>query len=92
MAERDKLPADRFFDVDFRETVSDPLGLLERIYKHFGIEMTEKARQQMQTYMNNNPREKRPAHNYTLEQFGFTEAGVKERFKEYRRRYIDPTA
>jgi len=37
--------------------------------------MTDLARKQMQTYMNNNPREKRPAHNYTLEQFGFTEAG-----------------
>jgi len=92
MAERDKLPANRFFDVDFRETVSDPIGLLERIYKHFGLPMTDLARQQMQAYMASNPREKRPAHNYTLEQFGFTEAGVKERFKEYRKRHIDPSA
>jgi hypothetical protein len=92
MEERDKLPADRFYDVDFRETVSDPLGLLERIYKHFGIPMTDLARQQMQAYMASNPREKRPAHNYTLEQFGFTEAGVKERFQKYRKRHLDPNA
>lgn len=92
MAARDKLGNAKFFDVDFRETVSDPVGLVGRIYAHFGMPMTDLAKQQIQTYMDNNPREKRPAHNYTLEQFGFTDEGVKARFQEYRRRHIDPKA
>ena len=88
MAVRDKLPKEKFFDVDFRETISDPIGLVGRIYEQFGMPMTDLARKQIQSYMDNNPREKRPAHNYTLEQFGFSEDEIKRRFSEYRRRYI----
>jgi hypothetical protein len=88
MAAREKLPANKFFDVDFRETVRDPVGLIGRIYEHFGMPMTDKARQQIQAYMDSNPREKRPPHNYTLEQFGYSEEGVKADFREYRQRYI----
>jgi hypothetical protein len=89
MAARDTLPRELFFDVDFRETVSDPIALIERIYQHFGIAMTAIARAQIQTYMNNNPREKRPAHNYTLEQFGLSAAQVKTQYREYRESHID---
>jgi hypothetical protein len=42
--------------------------------------------------MANNPREKRPPHNYTLEQFGFTEEEIKRRFRAYRKRHVDPNA
>lgn len=90
MKVRQQLPAGTFFDVDFRETVSNPVGLVERIMvEHLGMEFTPLARQQVEGYMANNPREKRPPHNYTLEQFGLTEAGVKERFKAYRDRHVD---
>lgn len=88
MRARDALPKERFFDVDFRETVSDPIGLAERIYAHLQIPMTPLALSQIQTYMKNNPREKRPAHHYTLEQFGFTEEEIKRRFRAYRERHV----
>jgi hypothetical protein len=89
MAARERLDAGRFFDVNFRDTVTDPLGLLERIYRHFGLPMTAAARAGFQAYMADNPREKRPPHNYTLEQFGFTEAGIKRQFSTYRERHIE---
>lgn len=89
---RDQLAPDRFFDVDFRETVSDPIGLIKRIYQYLHMEMTPLALQQIEAYMANNPREKRPPHNYTLEQFGFTEEEIKRRFRPYRKRHIDPNA
>lgn len=91
LAARDRLPPGRFFDVDFRETVSDPLGLIERIYAHLGMPLTPAARAGIEAYMANNPREKRPPHHYTLAQFGFTEAQIKERFRAYRERYIEPS-
>jgi hypothetical protein len=89
MAARRQLDPRRFFDVDFRATVSDPLGLVERIYRHFGMPMTATARAAIQAYMDGNPRDKRPPHNYTLEQFGFTAAGIRERFAEYRQQHIE---
>ena len=85
---RDRLPANRFFDVDYRETVSDPVGLMERIYRHLELPMTAETLDGIQQYLKGNPREKRPPHHYTLEQFGFTEAQIEQRFMEYRRRYI----
>ncbi len=92
LAARARLPAQRFFDVDFRETVSDPIGLVDRIYQHLGLPMTDIAKSGILAYMANNPREKRPSHNYTLAQFGFTEEEIKRRFRAYRKYYIDPDA
>jgi len=89
MKVRDQQPAGTFFDVDFRETVSNPIGLIKRIYEHMGIEMTPKALSQIENYMANNPREKRPPHNYTLEQFSLTEEQIKTRFSAYRKRHIE---
>jgi len=89
LAAREQWPAGSFFDVDFRETVSDPLGLIERIYAYLRMPLTERARAGIENYMANNPREKRPAHHYTLAQFGFTEDSIKQRFRDYRERFIE---
>jgi len=76
--------------VDFRDTVSDPVGVVERIYRQIGMPMTDLARLQIGTYLQKHPREGRPKHTYTLEQFGFTEAEIRRRFREYRARHIEP--
>ena len=87
---RDSLPPSKFIDVDFRDTVSDPIGVVERIYREIGMPMTERARSQIGAYMQTHPREGRPTHTYTLEQFGFTEEEIRRRFQEYRARHIEP--
>ena len=88
MAARDALSPQRFFDVNFRETVTDPIGLVERIYQRFGLPMTTAARAAIEEYMRKNPREKRPSHHYTVEQFGLDAAELQARFALYRERYI----
>ena len=40
----DKLEGLRVIDVDFRDTVSAPVGVVERIYEGIGMPMTEAAR------------------------------------------------
>jgi hypothetical protein len=87
---RDSLPPGKFIDVDFRDTVNDPIGVVERIYREIGMAMTERARSQIGAYMKTHPREGRPTHTYTLEQFGFTEEEIRRRFQEYRARHIEP--
>jgi len=86
---RHSLPPGKFIDVDFRDTVSDPIGVVERIYREIGMPMTERARSQIGAYMKTHPREGRPTHSYTLEQFGFTEEEIRRRFQEYRARHIE---
>ena len=87
---RDSLPPGKFIDVDFRDTVRDPVGVVECIYRQIGLPMTELARVQIGAYMQRHPREGRPKHTYTLEQFGFTEEEIRRRFREYRARHIEP--
>jgi hypothetical protein len=87
---RDTLPPGKFIDVDFHDTVSDPIGVVERIYHQVGMPMTDLARAQIRAYLETHPREGRPKHTYTLEQFGFTEGEVRRRFQEYRARHIEP--
>jgi len=89
MSARAEIDSKRFFDVDFRDTVTDPLGLVERIYRHFELPMTAEAHAAIRAYMADNPREKRPPHHYTLEQYGLTAAGIRREFAEYRKRYIE---
>ena len=87
---RDSLSPDKFIDVDFRDTVRDPIGVVERIYREIGMPMTDLARAQIDAYMKTHPREGRPKHTYTLGQFGFTEEEIRRRFREYRARHIEP--
>ena len=88
MESRDRYDADRFVDIWFRDAMKDPIGEIERAYGVFGIEMTDAARAGMEQWRLDNPRDKRPAHEYTLSEYGLTEEGIKEAFAEYRARYI----
>jgi hypothetical protein len=92
LAVRDTLPAGKFIDIDFRDTVKDPVSVVERIYRHIGLPMTDAARRQIGEYMSSHPREGRPKHEYSMEQFGFTRADIERRFAEYRKRHIEPSA
>lgn len=89
---RDRLPAGTFIDIDFRDTIKDPVGVVERIYRHIGLPMTDTARRQIGAYLASHPREGRPKHEYTLSQFGFTRAEIERRFAAYRLRHIEPGA
>ncbi len=89
MDQRERLP-NRFIDVDFRETVSAPVAVAERIYQGIGLPMTESTRAGINAYMQTHPREGRPKHEYTLEEFGFTQAELERRFRRYRERHILP--
>jgi hypothetical protein len=92
MESRARYDADRFVDIWFRDAMKDPIGEIERAYGVFGIEMTDAARAGMEQWRLDNPRDKRPAHEYTLSEYGLTEEGIKEAFAEYRARYIESQA
>jgi hypothetical protein len=89
LEQRQKL-ANPFIDVDFRETVSEPQRVVERIYRRIGVPMTDETRAGVNAYMATHPREGRPKHEYTLEEFGFTRAELEERFRAYRDKHILP--
>jgi hypothetical protein len=87
---RAKLPPEKFVDVDFREMLTDPIAVVERIYRSIGLPLTTKARVRIEAYMQAHPREQRPKHEYTLEKFGLDRAQLEAQFREYRKRHILP--
>ena len=44
----------------------------------------------MEQWRADNPRGNRPPHEYTLEEYGLTEDGIKEAFTDYRKTFIEP--
>ena len=80
--------ANRFLDLWFTDTVTQPLIEIQKVYDFLGMELTEEARAEMGQWQEFNRRELRPSHEYTLAQFGFTEQGLKYQFREYREKFI----
>ncbi len=85
---RDELTSnqDQFFDAHFEDVVRDPIGLIERIYDHFDLSLSDEARGRMRAFLGANPRGKRGSHHYTLEDFGLTPNDGR-RFEAYRERF-----
>lgn len=90
MAVREHGGEGSFLDLWFADTVSEPLSEIRKVYEFIGMELTEEARAEMARWQDFNRRELRPPHAYTLEQYGFTEAGLKAQFRPYRERFILP--
>ncbi len=85
---REQVGEERFLDLWFRDTVSQPLEEIQKIYDFIGMDLTEQAKQEMRAWQDFNRRELRPPHEYTLEEFGFSEAALQAQFREYRERFI----
>ena len=78
---RDK-PA-QFFDAYFEDTLADPVDVLRRAYEHFGLDFTDETRDQMATFLAENPRGSRGVHSYMREDFDLDLDEIRERFSEY---------
>jgi len=56
------VPKGRLYNLQYADLVRDPIGTVAGLYQYFGIEFTPTARDALQSYLDNNPRESRPAH------------------------------
>ncbi len=88
MAYRDAGHDEHFLDVGYLDSVRDPLATVARIYEFLGRELSPVAEEKMRQWTEDNAREKRAAHAYSLEQFGLTEASLARDFAPYRSRYL----
>lgn len=75
--------ASSFFDVAYTDLVHRPMAVVRRIYGHFGRDLTPEAESAMRLFIENNPKDKRGAHLYTLEEFGLDPAEEREKFRGY---------
>jgi hypothetical protein len=80
---RAKHGQDAIHDVQYADTVRDPLGVVRGIYDRFGIDFTPEIEAAMQRYLDANPKGKHGRHEYDLAEYGLSKEGVRERFKGY---------
>lgn len=85
---RARLPAERFLDVAYRDVLADAIGQVRRIYDFIGRALTTETLDAMRRHAAENAREKRPAHAYGLERFGYTRDRIERAFDAYRRRFL----
>ncbi len=79
----------RFVDIAFKEFISDPMKVIERIHTHFERPLTDEGYKAMSDYIKNRPREKFGKHKYSPEQFGFTEEEYEPLFRDYVTKFAD---
>jgi hypothetical protein len=89
MDARDNLPPDAapIFDLQFADFIRDEIGMVRRIYEHFGLELSLEAEERMRSFLAHNPRDKHGAHRYSLEDAGLDAATERERYRFYQDRF-----
>lgn len=80
---RDQLPADRVVDVQFADTVANPVDTVRHVYDAFDLGFTDETERRVRRYLDDNPRTKHGSHRYTLEEFGIHPDEARERFADY---------
>ncbi len=76
-----------FHDVYYDDYRADPMKLVRGIYHRFGFTLDPLVEQTMIAWVAANPQGKGGVHRYTLEQFGLTEAMVRDQFQDYIERF-----
>ncbi len=84
---RDRYQAARFVDVNHDDFVADAVGVARRIYRHFGMPLSDDARRRMDEHISANPKGKHGKHDYSLDEFGLDRDRVLERFQSYVERF-----
>lgn len=78
---RDRVGEDRFFDVDFRQLVTDPAGVLKSISHKFDLANSDDA--DIQAYLATSRADDRGRHSYDAGVFGLDAAHIDDRFSRY---------
>ena len=80
---RRRLPAERFFDLPYRDLVKDPVGSIRRFYEYFGLPFTPEFERDIEAWRKANPQHKDGRHRYALEPFGLNPRTVQAAFTPY---------
>jgi hypothetical protein len=84
IAARANLDPARFFDVDYRAMIADPIGTIKNIYAYFGDEFCPEFEAGARRWLADNQQHKHGVHRYRLEDFGLDAEMVNREFADYR--------
>ena len=72
-----------FYDLQYSQLLSNPIGAIADIYSHFGLEFVPELELNIKAWLTNNPQHKHGKHEYSTEQFGLKDKTIREQFAFY---------
>lgn len=82
----------QFLDVNFRDTVAQPLAVVERIYDFIGWPRDAGAEARMREWLVEDEQAHTGGHDYSPEQFGLSADGIRRDFAAYIQRHLNVPA
>lgn len=83
-----QLHEERFLDVRYETLLAEPMEQIRRIYGFVGMDLSPAVERRMRQWAAENAREKRAEHHYALDEFGFSEEGIRHDFAAYYHRFL----
>ncbi|MGB5809953.1 MAG: sulfotransferase [Polyangiales bacterium] len=87
MAARETIPASQLYDIRLRDMMADPLSTLEDLYRHFGLPYDDQLAAIFEARIADKPTAQEGEHDYHIEDFGLTDAKVREVLSAYNERF-----
>jgi hypothetical protein len=81
---------DRFFDIQFVEMQSDPLGAMRRLFGWLREHLDPNVEERMRQWWDDNARDRHGTHRYRPEAYGLDTDTVREQFRFYTDRFEVP--
>ena len=82
-AYRDRNGSSRFYDMAYRDLISDPVGSVHALYDHFGMSWTDETEQSLREHASVHRQNRFGEHTYTLEEFGLEADAIRARLSSY---------
>ena len=80
---KSNLGTDQCLDIFHEDLSADPIKTVEKVYRHFDIQLSKGAKKRMQTWLRDHPRSRFGSHACKPEEYGLTFDKEKERFTFY---------
>lgn len=80
---------DRFYDMRYSDLVSDPVGTVHSLYRHFDMTWDDETEQSLRAHASTHRQNRFGEHTYTLEEFGLQADAIRARLSRYLDRYGD---
>jgi hypothetical protein len=82
-AVRDRMGADRFFDLHYAELMRDPLGQMRSLYAWAGDQLTPAVEHAMLEWLEHHPQDRFGLRPYSLDSYGLTTHDLEPLFADY---------
>lgn len=80
-AGRARHAADRVMDVRYEDLIADPARVARSVYERFGYEWSDAFAGRLRQYLENDSRQERAKHRYSLDDFGLSKSDVYARLE-----------